>query len=176
MAINISGSSPSFSDFKGGCLVNLGSKASTGTSVNFSGIPSWAKRITIVISGVQNVGTQLCLFLGTSGGIETTGYAGTGGYWNAGGSLQVLNGSYSSGFFLEGYSGPGNLRQGVSTLINVTGNTWVLGGNMSTSEVVSLSYHGGSKTLGGVLTQVQFGNYNGASFTLNGGSFNVYYE
>jgi hypothetical protein len=176
MTLTVSGSSPTFTGYQGGALVSLGTKDASGLSVNFSGIPANAKRITGVISGVKIPASQLCLFLGTSGGIETTGYAGTGGYWHSAASGQVLHGSYSSGFFLESYNSPTNIRHGHFSLLNLTGNTWQLSGTICTSEVVSLASATGVKTLASTLTQIQFANYTVAGNSFSGGSFTVYYE
>jgi len=47
----------------------------SGTSVDFTGIPSWVKRITVMFIGVSTSGTSNILVqLGDSGGVETTGY------------------------------------------------------------------------------------------------------
>ena len=48
----------------------------SGTAIDFTGIPSWAKQITIAFDGVSTTGVNGYLVqIGTSGGIETTGYA-----------------------------------------------------------------------------------------------------
>jgi hypothetical protein len=177
MALTINSTGTTFSGYQGGILTSLGSKVATGSTVNFSGFPSWTKKITVAYSAVQTTGTsgQTNLYLGTASGIETTGYAGTGGFWQSAGNGQVLNGSYSSGFFLDAYTTNTNVRHGLYTLINLSGNTWVLGGFGATSEVVSLATANGTKTLSGVLTQIQFGIYGGAG-TFSTGNFVAYYE
>jgi hypothetical protein len=51
--------------------------SASGTSVDFTGIPSTAKRITVMFSGVSTNGTSIIqVQLGDSGGVETTGYVG----------------------------------------------------------------------------------------------------
>jgi len=59
-------------------LVSGTSQASTsGTSIDFTGIPSWVKRITVMFNGVSTNGTSnKQIQLGDSGGFETTGYLG----------------------------------------------------------------------------------------------------
>jgi hypothetical protein len=61
-------------------LVSDTAKSATGTSVDFTGIPSWAKRVTVMFSGVSTNGASVPLIqLGTSSGVENTGYvSGTG--------------------------------------------------------------------------------------------------
>ena len=57
-------------------LVSGTAVASTsGTSIDFTSIPSWVKRITLMLAGVSTNGTSDPLIqLGDSGGIENTGY------------------------------------------------------------------------------------------------------
>jgi len=51
----------------------------TGTAVDVTSVPDWAKRIRLVFSGAsQNAGDQMLIQLGTSGGVVTTGYSSTG--------------------------------------------------------------------------------------------------
>ena len=50
-------------------------QAASGTSVDFTGIPSWVKRITVMFSGVSTNGTSpIIIKLGTSSGIVNSGY------------------------------------------------------------------------------------------------------
>jgi hypothetical protein len=59
-----------------GRIVLATAQASTsGTSIDFTGIPAGAKRITVMFSGVSLSGSASYLFqLGDAGGFETTGY------------------------------------------------------------------------------------------------------
>ena len=51
-------------------------QAASGTSVDFTGIPSWVKRITVMFRGVSTNGTSpIIIKLGTSSGIVNSGYA-----------------------------------------------------------------------------------------------------
>jgi hypothetical protein len=76
------------------------SQATTsGTSKDFTGIPSWAKRITLVLQGVSlSASAGLLLQLGDSGGIETSGYASQfNAFNNTPGGVAVTNGIQLSG-------------------------------------------------------------------------------
>ena len=75
MALSISGSSPSFSSYQGGTITSGTAVASTsGTSIDFTSIPSWVKRITVMFNGVSTNGTsQVQIQLG-AGSVTTTGY------------------------------------------------------------------------------------------------------
>ena len=57
-------------------IVNGTAQASTsGTSIDFTGIPSWAKRISIILSGVSINASGILLVQLGSGSITSTGYA-----------------------------------------------------------------------------------------------------
>ena len=57
--------------------------STSGTSIDFTGIPAWVERITVMFSGVSGSGTSnFLLQIGDAGGIENTGYSG--GSFNAG--------------------------------------------------------------------------------------------
>ena len=58
----------------GGALLQQSVQATTsGTTIDFTGIPSWGKRITLQLDDVsEDTGAQnLTMQLGTSGGLET---------------------------------------------------------------------------------------------------------
>lgn len=81
MALVISGDSPSFSGtYQGGVITSSTAVASTsGTSIDFTGIPSWVKRITVMLSGVSTNGSSAVqIQLGTSSGATVSGYLGSG--------------------------------------------------------------------------------------------------
>jgi len=64
---------------QGGAITSATAQASTsGTSIDFTSIPSWVKRITVMFNGVSLSGTSSILIqLGDSGGFENTGYVST---------------------------------------------------------------------------------------------------
>ena len=49
-------------------------KTATGTSVDFTGIPGWAKKITVMLNGVSTNGTSIPVVRLGSGTVQTTGY------------------------------------------------------------------------------------------------------
>jgi hypothetical protein len=145
----------------------------SGTSKDFTGIPAWVKRITVMFSGVSTNGTSLQIIrLGTSGGIETTGYVGT----------ATTNGSTVSSTVgvLVGYRGDAaNVYSGaiVFTLLNASSNLWVAqgvnsGAGGSTGDCSSV---GATKTLSGTLDRVRITTVNGTD-TFDAGSINILYE
>ena len=147
--------------------------STSGTSIDFTGIPSWVKRITVMLSGVSTSGTSVVeVRLGDSGGIETTGYIGT-ATGTAGAGLASSNLSTGIPFDISGsatYIKSGNLY-----LTNLTGNTWTFSATFSDSSAARANHVSGSKTLTDVLTQLRITTVNGTD-TFDAGSINIMYE
>lgn len=146
----------------------------SGTAKDFTGIPSWAKRITIMLTGVSTNGTSLLLIQVGSGSFETTGYDSSA---SIGGTGIVTAGS-TAGFLFEASGGGGAsaARHGVITLCNISGNTWVSShagsyGNAGLAFIAG----GGSKTLSGALDRLRITTVNGTD-AFDAGSVNILYE
>jgi hypothetical protein len=143
--------------------------STSGTAIDFTGIPSWAKEVTISFSGVSTTGASVYLFqLGTSGGVENSGY-------NASGSNYAANTISTAGF--PSHNNASTFTHGgFIKFVNVTGNTWAGSGNFGATEsggqVVSI---GGNKTLSGVLDRVRITTAGGTD-TFDAGSINIMYE
>ena len=155
-------------------IVSGAAVASTsGTSIDFTGIPSWAKRITIMLSVMSTNGTSniLCQ-IGDSGGFENTGY--TSGCSFAQISNQAGAANSTAGYILINGVGAANTYSGHVVLTNITGNTWV------SSHVIGVQttynyFGGGTKTLSDTLTQVRITTANGTD-TFDAGTINILYE
>jgi hypothetical protein len=144
--------------------------STSGTSIDFTGLPAWVKRITVMFNGVSTNGTSYVqVQLGDSGGIENSSYLG---------ATQVgSNGQqYSSGFLTDAGTGAAaNVRHGIISLVNVTGNTWAFSLNLGWSNSANAFVGGGTKVLSDVLTQVRITTVNGTD-TFDAGSINIMYE
>jgi hypothetical protein len=148
--------------------------STSGTAIDFTGIPSWAKRITILFNGVSLSGTDdLLLQIGDSGGIETTGYNSTGGA-SGGGTQFVVGGSATTtGFLVFNNTSAGSVNFNFPyVLTNFSGNVWV--GSYSGNEGIRVIAGGGIKTLSDVLTQVRITRT--GTNTFDAGSINILYE
>lgn len=135
----------------------------SGTSVPFTGIPSWAKKIIVQFSGVASSGSLPIVQLG-SGSYTTTGYSGN--------SVTAANVSsaFSTGFFLYNSSSAvtGNM---LLTLVSASSNTWVASGTAIVSTFAAMM--AGNVSLAGTLDRVQITVASGA---FAGGSVNIIYE
>ena len=148
----------------GTAVVNPTSPASA--NIDFTGIPSWVKRITVVFNAVSTSGTSNPqIQLGDAGGIETTGYTVS--------SLESTTTHYTAGFGIKFASATASLN-GSLVLTNVSGNVWAGTGlfNNTSTAVASLA---GSKTLSDVLTQLRITTVNGTD-TFDAGTINIMYE
>jgi hypothetical protein len=149
-------------------------KTATGTSVDFTGIPAWTKRITVMFSGVSTNGTSLPqIQLGDAGGVENTGYAGTSANIKSGIALQQM----SAGFTLVGAGNwlAASVAQGGVTISNISGNTWAAFGMLGNSADTVVYFTAGSKTLSDTLTQIRITTVNGAD-VFDAGTINIMYE
>jgi len=161
-----------------GVLTSMTAQASTsGTSIDFTSIPSWVKRITVMFDAVSLSGSSaIRIQLGTgSTTYTTTGYV-TFGVTLASGSL---GGATDTGGFVIGqnHTAGGPTAYGGSCVItNVTGNTWsymaVMGGNSATNGG---QLGGGSVPLGAVLTAIRVTTSSGTD-VFDAGTINILYE
>ena len=157
-------------------LVSGTAVASTsGTSIDFTGIPPWAKRITVMFSGVSTNGSSVVqVQLGDSGGVETTGY--TSGYTaiNSGTGQGTLTTGIPAGF--GNTSSAAYVRTGHLFITNISANTWITSGFLAYDTTVAggASVYG-SKTLSDTLTQVRITTVNGTD-TFDAGTINIMWE
>jgi hypothetical protein len=144
----------------------------SGTSVDFTGIPSWVKRITVMFSGVSTNGTSIILAkLGTSGGILSTGYTGTVSNLTSGsGGVSTTAGANVNIASVAASVGSGQL---VFTNINADDWVWTCSFGMSVTRISNFSH--GSVSLPSTLTQVRITTENGTD-TFDAGSINILYE
>jgi hypothetical protein len=144
--------------------------STSGTSIDFTSIPSWVKRITIVFDQVSLTGTDnLLVRIGTSGGLETTGYAGA----SSACATTVNTDSSTVGYVLTAGVAASSIC-GCMILTNITGNTWISTHTVGRSDAASTRYGGGTKSLSGTLNQLRI-LPSGAN-TFDAGSINILYE
>ena len=142
----------------------------SGTSVSFTSIPSWVKRITVVLSNVSLTSDILQFQIGPAGGLETTGYTAMSGTIVGGGGAT----SSTVGFTLSSISANSSGWSGTLVLTNPSGNIWVANCTLGATGSTNIVVVAGTKTLAGVLTQLAVKGALGSSFS--GGTVNVFYE
>jgi hypothetical protein len=157
-------------------LVQSAYNSLSGTSQDFTSIPSWAKRITISIVGMSTNGSSLPIIqIGDSGGVENTNYLGAAGTLTAG----VTTAQNSSGFNLATTStqASGAVYHGTVTLnlADTSTNTWTASGTLGLSSSAATVVIGGSKALSATLDRVRITMTNGTD-TFDDGSWSIHYE
>ena len=158
----------------GSAITSGTAQASTsGTSIDFTGIPSWVKRITVMFTGVSTNGSSnIIIQIGTSGSPTTSGYLSVGF-----GSIGVGVGStvFTAGFGLRDANSAGYVMSGNASITNLTSNTWSFGATMGVTGGSGIAVGGGSLALGGTLNMVRITTVNGTD-TFDAGSINILYE
>lgn len=152
-------------------LVSGTAVASTsGTSIDFTGIPSGVKRITVMFSEVSTNGSSNFQIQVGAGSVTTSGYVsryttGTTG-WNAV--------STATSGVLAANSGASTTTSGSFQFVLVTGNTWVANGVFG-SSFPSVGWSTGQIALSGTLDRVRITTVNGTD-TFDAGTINILYE
>jgi hypothetical protein len=160
----------------GGAITSGTAQASTsGTAIDFTSIPSWAKRITVMLNGVSTNGTSpVVARLGTSGGIVSTSYFGSAGGCLNGASPLVV--STADGLYISPDGSASYGRHGQILISNITSNSWSM--TLNGSDDGSLRSFWGCvshSNLGGVLDRVRITTVGGAN-TFDAGNINIMYE
>ena len=155
---------------QGGALTQSTAQATTsGLNIDFTGIPSWAKRVTVMLSGVSTTGTSAVLLqVGTSSGFLSSGYlsAAVAG----GGAAQ--NGT--QGFILSASNNNTDTLGGAIFLINLTGTTWVVHGGFRQNGGNAPTTTSGEITLAAALDRVRLTS--AGSFSFDAGTINIMWE
>lgn len=154
----------------GGPTLGTAQATTSGTSIDFTGIPSWAKRITVIFNAVSTAGSTglMLIRLGDSGGIETTGYVSVSS--TSGGSN-----TSTAGFVLRQSDAAGDIVTGHMVITKVSGNIWVSSHTIMGSADGTGVYGGGRKTLSDTLTQLRLTTESGTG-AFDAGSVNILYE
>jgi hypothetical protein len=152
----------------------------SGNAVEFTSIPSWVRRITVMFNGLSTNSTNVIkLQIGTlSGSYSTSGYASY-----IGAITSASTASYAAitdGIYMAAHNAATDATSGVFTLVNITGNTWAVTGTgvriaavitVNTTSMVPFA-------LGGVLDRLRIiGSASGnPSDTFDAGTINILYE
>lgn len=148
-------------------------KTASGTSVDFTGIPRWAKKITVMFNGVSTSGASVVQVQLGSTTIQTTGYQSMSGHGASAGQNVVL----TSGFPTEGTNAALATvkRFGCMLLNNLTTNIWCETTNVYCDTSVTNNFGSGSVTLSGTLDRIRITTVNGTD-TFDAGTINILVE
>lgn len=147
--------------------------STSGTIINYTSIPSWVRRITVMFANVSTNGSSTVIVRLGSGSIQTTGYDSTASCGTAAGAYQS-----STAGFLASYQGTNSNSQlkGALTFTLLGSNIWIQSGCVGdTVFSQTTSACSGSVTLGGVLDRLAITTLNGTD-AFDAGSVNILYE
>jgi len=146
----------------------------SGTAIDFTGVPSWVKRLTIMFSDVSTSGSSNILVQIGSGSVVSSGYNSSSGVFNF---TSGTGGTNSSAGFCMSNSAAYTIC-GHMNLTLLSGSIWTashafFAGNSTTGGG---GVGGGrSPSLSGTLDRVRLTTVNGTD-TFDAGSVNIIYE
>jgi len=156
---------------KTGITLGTQQASTSGVAIDFTGIPTGTKRITVNFSSVSTNGTSVWqIQLGDAGGFETSGYVGGAG--NRGGESTSASGfaALASVAAASTYSG-----SVVLNLENASAFTWCANGVLALDATGQTNSVAGVKSLSAELTQIRITTVNGTD-AFDAGEVNVSYE
>ena len=145
--------------------------STSGTSIDFTGIPAWVKKITVMFNVVSTNGASDYLVQIGSGSPTTSGYAGSSSVITTG----VGTRNFTTGFGIYNNIAAGTIFSGAMTIMTMGSNLWVSSGAFGMSGSIGTMPTGGSITLGGTLDRVRITTVNGTD-AYDAGSVNIMYE
>ena len=156
-------------------VVTSSVSSTSGVAVDFTGIPSWAKRITILFSTLTTSGSSIPVFRAGPGGVPvTSGYVGC----TSGVSTGASAGNHTDGARLfstswaSSYVAHGRIT---FTLANPASNLWEYDGVSALSNIAAAAFFGGSIALAGALDIIRL-TTQGGSDTFQSGTLRMIYE
>lgn len=168
-SIYLSGGSAPFQATMGSGTANT--TVSGGTVVVHDGIPTWAKRVTVMYSGLSTNGVNPVIIQAGSGTFKTSGYLG---------AAAVIEGGtgYTVGFGIGNSNVSGaDVQHGtlVLNLLDSATNTWVAGGTAARSDGVEVGFTSGAVSLAGTLDRIRFTTTTGSDL-FDAGMTNIMWE
>jgi len=145
--------------------------STSGTAIDFTGIPSTAKRVTVMFNGVSTSGISNYQVQLGAGSITTSGYAATITVGQSG----VFTTSATTGHVVAASVSITSLFNGHCVLTNISGNTWVGSSLLLATGAISYAMGASNIALSGTLDRVRITTVGGAN-TFDAGSINISWE
>jgi hypothetical protein len=159
-----------------GSNITLGTiTVASGTAVDFTGLPADIKRLKVSFSAVSTNGSAgLLVQIGTSGGVQTTGYASG---VSSSFSSSATGANSTAGILATDEISAGTVFHGTVTfeIVNASNGTFVATVTGGRADLGVGYTGGGSKALGAMLDRVRITTTNGTD-TFDAGNINISYE
>jgi hypothetical protein len=143
--------------------------SASGTAVDFTGIPSWAKRITVMFCDLSSNGTSEFLVQPGAGSFTTSGYNSSSGKSQSGGTTSITN---SGSGFLIGIANASQQLRGALQIF-MLGNDQIVANGQFTTQTTMIS-SAGLVSIAGAIDRVRVTTVGGDSF--DAGTINIMYE
>jgi hypothetical protein len=157
-----------------GSLTLATAQTASGTSVDFTDIPSWVKRITVGAYGLSTNGTSSSIVRlgGAANGIITSGYFGLISYMSG---SAATTGVSANGLYVS-ISTAAGIVYGSATLTKITDNKWVWSGVFGRDDTTDLTnVVSGAIELAEPLTTIRLTTFSGTEI-FDAGTVNILYE
>ena len=155
----------------GGLVSGTAVASTSGTSIDFTGIPSWVKRITVMFSGVSLSGTDHILVQIGSGSLSTSGYTSSS---TAASSGAATGGVASTSGFIIVLNSASNIIYGHMVITNISSNIWVSSHSVGFATPACANGGGINTNLSGALDRISVTRT--GTNTFDAGSINIFYE
>jgi hypothetical protein len=161
----------------GGRMVLETAQATTsGTSIDFTGIPSWVKKITVMFNGVSTNGSGVIIVQIGSGSFVTSGYIGSSGQVVDAGTSVTSIVARGVGFGVDNALNAAAVRLGTMVITSFGSNTWLSSAMVARSDIgAAIGLGAGLMTLSGPLDRVRITSNNGTD-AFDAGSVNLLLE
>lgn len=145
--------------------------STSGTSIDFTNIPSWVRRITLILDSVSTNGNgQFLIQIGPSGGVETSSYSSTSIYTGS-----ATGQSTSTSGFVSVNGSSSNVMSGTVIITNINSNIWVQSHNTANNGGTIIVTGSGTKSLASTLSIVRLTTTTGTD-VFDSGTVNILYE
>jgi hypothetical protein len=143
--------------------------STSGTTIDFTSIPSWAKRVTVMFAGVKISATAELIIQIGNGSFVITGYAAL--------SASVANGKTSStaGFIVTQGNTSANTNSGAAVITQFSSSQWSYASTLTDLANTSGYIGGGYLSLSGAIDRVRITTSTGTP-TFTAGNINILYE
>jgi len=151
----------------------VSSTAISTVGQDFTGIPSWVCRVTMMLNGGSLSGSEHFLIQLGAGSITTSNYVSSGNFLTGGVSSGGL--SSTAGFLIYNNS-PANTQSGQIVFTLQTGNTWIGSAVTTFHGSATNGFTAGRVALSGTLDRIRLTNTNTSTNRFTSGSVNILYE
>lgn len=158
----------------GSSLTSGAALTPTGTTADFTGLPTGIKRITVSLNVLSTSGSSSPIIqIGDSGGIESSSYESSASIINSG----TVTAAETVGYVFCPAAAFAYTYSGNIVLVNISGNTWTASGvlNLAQGGSATIIVLAGVKTLSATLDRIRITTVGGAN-TFDAGSVNILYE